>query len=896
MADSILRVKLQMDMKKALRQLQEFKTESKELSDIQELGVSSDSSEDTAELVERVGNAMDDARQKTENLKKSLGDLQNAYNDGAKNLAEEVRNNAKVRDDIIASMEKQGDMSGRTYDFSAMTNFAVKGKDEWKALNEQAGIAIEKLQEYQNAIDALENEKEGMYDSFYNRLKNDEDYHREIRTLMKERGGEYTDDNIALATFALNKSPEGEAINAKIDAIKAEGEAQRREAEQRVAEFWEQTKALLETDQEYRRKIVEEMRAKGASNEDSRTFNYSAITDYAVQTSVGMSEITNQIIDANKELQEQQTIQQDGLTLQNRLLDFGKTQVKVEKEKTKELQQQTAELENQNGEEERTVKEVNLSGNAFKGLLNTVKRYGMAMLGVRGVFTAVRRAMSSYLSANEETATKLQNIWSSIGAFLGPILDWIANKINMLASMLNVFVTALTGVDFVAKQNAKALNKQASATSNLAKAQRQSASFDEQNKLSDTSSSGGGSAGGTSGLIELPELDEGTVKRIQELGLALRPVWELIKLIGEFIINNWQVILAGILAFKIVDWIQKIGSLGEALEAFGAFFTGNWVALVVAGVVMLITYIITHWEEFKTFIKNLWDGVQEVFHTAVETVLALITGFGVAFGAFWTALCDNVKAIVGKIVGFVKQLWNDIKATIAIIVAGIILKWQEIKSWGVTALDWVKTKFNDIKDWLAGKVSSVVGVFKSIWDGIKETFGKVKDWFVEKFGGAWEAVKGVFSPDSDTFKGIKEGISTTFKRIVNKLIGGINSVIAWPLNKINGFLNIIKDLEILGLHPFYKWWGYNPITIPEIPLLQLAKGGIAVRPTSAVIGEAGKEAVLPLENNTDWMNDLADRIASSITIEAIPLNVDGKKIAQIVFKQKNQLAFVNNGR
>lgn len=42
----------------------------------------------------------------------------------------------------------------------------------------------------------------------------------------------------------------------------------------------------------------------------------------------------------------------------------------------------------------------------------------------------------------------------------------------------------------------------------------------------------------------------------------------------------------------------------------------------------------------------------------------------------------------------------------------------------------------------------------------------------------------------------------------------------------------------------------------------LAKGGIVDSPTLAMIGEAGKEAVMPLENNTGWIKDLAEKISA----------------------------------
>jgi hypothetical protein len=71
-----------------------------------------------------------------------------------------------------------------------------------------------------------------------------------------------------------------------------------------------------------------------------------------------------------------------------------------------------------------------------------------------------------------------------------------------------------------------------------------------------------------------------------------------------------------------------------------------------------------------------------------------------------------------------------------------------------------------------------------------------------------------------------------------------------------GLLNKIKipDWEIFGS---YAGKGIN---LPKIP--QLAEGGIVDRATLAMIGEAGKEVVMPLENNTAWIDKLADKISA----------------------------------
>ena len=75
----------------------------------------------------------------------------------------------------------------------------------------------------------------------------------------------------------------------------------------------------------------------------------------------------------------------------------------------------------------------------------------------------------------------------------------------------------------------------------------------------------------------------------------------------------------------------------------------------------------------------------------------------------------------------------------------------------------------------------------------------------------------------------------------------------------------------------------------------LATGGIVTAPTTALIGEAGKEAVLPLEQNTDWMDELAYRIGSIVTSERIrtaidrTLNEDGRTVDKTSNMQFTQI-------
>ena len=90
------------------------------------------------------------------------------------------------------------------------------------------------------------------------------------------------------------------------------------------------------------------------------------------------------------------------------------------------------------------------------------------------------------------------------------------------------------------------------------------------------------------------------------------------------------------------------------------------------------------------------------------------------------------------------------------------------------------------------------------------------------------------------------------------------------INGINGMIRALNNLsfdvpdwvpEIGG-----KTFGFNISTIGNISIPRLAKGGVVDQATIAMVGEAGQEAVVPLENNTGWMDKVAARIGEIISM------------------------------
>ena len=161
------------------------------------------------------------------------------------------------------------------------------------------------------------------------------------------------------------------------------------------------------------------------------------------------------------------------------------------------------------------------------------------------------------------------------------------------------------------------------------------------------------------------------------------------------------------------------------------------------------------------------------------------------------------------------------------------------------------------------------------------------------FSKAWQAVKDVFSTGGKIFDGIKEGITGVFTTVVNGIIGGINKVISTPLDFLNGILNDIRDIEIAGFTPFDEFWDYDPIPVPQIPMLAT---GAVIPPNSeflAVLGDQkrGTNIEAPLDTIKQALFEALAVYGGAVGNQkisvTIPIEVKGRVLSQIVIDDIN---------
>lgn len=530
-------------------------------------------------------------------------------------------------------------------------------------------------------------------------------------------------------------------------------------------------------------------------------------------------------------------------------------------------------------------------GNSVKKGIKIMARYTLAMFGARSAFFAVKQAMSTYISSNEELSNSVTAMKGAFAEVLGPAIERVINLLKIAMSYVFAFIKALTGVDFVARYNAKALNKQAESTKALTKAQkanqRQSAGFDEQNKLSDTSSSSSGSAGSSGGAatLDLPTVSEEALGKIQTFADKLKEVWKWVNENKTALLILGGVILGAIAAFELMSGItstvaalEKMGKVINNTSGIAATSVMGFMALA-AGIVLIVVAV-------KDMLENgpNWKNILTLLAGAVLVLVSAILMFNASL------LASPVTWIIIGIMALI--------AAIAL----CVVYWDDIKAAVVNFCNKVKEKFTDAWGNVKKKWSEAKEFFAGVKKKITDTFANIKTWFKEKFTEAWKSVQCVFSGAGKFFGGIWDTIKSKFTSIgssIGNAIGEafkkvVNSILNFAENTINKFIKGINGaIDLINKIPGVSIPTLNLLTIPK-----LAKGGIVNnvgKGVPLIAGEAGAEAILPLENNTGWMDILAEKInggnSGSVTI---PVYLDGKLIAKYIIDLQKRKAFATN--
>lgn len=354
----------------------------------------------------------------------------------------------------------------------------------------------------------------------------------------------------------------------------------------------------------------------------------------------------------------------------------------------------------------------------------------------------------------------------------------------------------------------------------------------------------------------------------------------------------WDVISSVLDALGgLIDFIAGVftGDWERAWEGIKSFFSGIWEAIksivsavwnaiksIVSAAISVVSSVIstvlntiktifsTIWNSIKTTVNTVWNAIKSTISTVINTISTIIStvlnGIKTTFSTIWNSIKTTVTTIINSIKSTISTVINAVSTTISTVLNGIKTTfstvWNSIKTTVSTIINSVKSTISTVMGSIQTGISTALSSIKTNWSNM---WTNMKTTVVNIFNGIWSSIKGV----------------------INSIIGGIESMANAVIKGINSMIKALNNLsfdvpdwvpEIGG-----KTFGFNIPTISTISIPRLATGGVVDQATVAMIGEAGQEAVVPLENNTGWMDKIAARIGEiiSVNLQAIVGEMDG---------------------
>lgn len=502
----------------------------------------------------------------------------------------------------------------------------------------------------------------------------------------------------------------------------------------------------------------------------------------------------------------------------------------------------------------------------FKKGSTTLKRFALSLFGIHSLYRLVSKASSAYLSQDTELAQRLQNVWIGLGSFLEPLLNAMSNALLKGLGYLNVFVKALTGVDYIARANAKALEKQTKAQKDLNKA-TQDYDFDVVRRQQDLSSKGAGSTDFSG--IEIPELDDRVVKKLQDLAKWLKENEDLVKAVG---------IALGVTfgAIAIAKLIANIGSLIGTASA-GTGLAGLSSILGVLGQIGIITIGVT----------LLYTG---------------LTG---------RSLIDDLKEI--------NRLSKELNETDEMLLETTKKNADATKEWA----EKMKNNTDAIAEKTNPELNDLIDNLDNLCTSTNENINKLKEQDLQMATTAAEYQIASNRIDEQTYK--LEGYKNILENVKTKLENENQELdknsdkykennelldkTKTALDKIDGYTaKSTAEVEVKAtgdMNWFEKLWYQLKGSVKSIGSAfssvygsgkGYAAGGIVTQPTRALIGEAGyPEAVVPMTQ--DYLSTLASEIgkySSGGNGNTVNVYLDGRLIQRQVQNTKDNKDFATN--
>ncbi|PFO51941.1 DUF2207 domain-containing protein [Bacillus cereus] len=360
--------------------------------------------------------------------------------------------------------------------------------------------------------------------------------------------------------------------------------------------------------------------------------------------------------------------------------------------------------------------------------------------------------------------------------------------------------------------------------------------------------------------------------------------------IGEFFSSLWS----GIVETASSWWSSLVTTASELWGALVQAWQETWntVLTVLDPIISLISTVLeAGWLLIQAGVQIAWAAIcqyiiqpiQEAYDWVSTQIGEMVTWLGTQW--------EIAKAMAQIAWGLFKQYiiqpvidtWNLVKEKFGNLVSWLNSKWETVKSYTSAAWNLVKQyviqpvqelwnatkeKLNDLSNWILGNWAKIKGYTLEAW---KMVYTYIVEPIISAYNSAKEKFNDMYNTAREKFDSVKNAAQEKFEAakrfIIDPIKDAVDSVERF-IGKIKSFFSDLKlkipkpempPLPHFSLQTSTKNILGKDITFPSgLNIDWRAKGGIFTKPTIFGMnggnlqgaGEAGKEAVLPLNKKT----------------------------------------------
>lgn len=614
---------------------------------------------------------------------------------------------------------------------------------------------------------------------------------------------------------------------------------------------------------------------------------------------------------------------------------------------------------NQELQKQQSLENIN---NGLNGVISKVSKWGLALIGIRGAYSLISRAMSTISQQDESFRQQVEYIQWALAKVIEPLVRWILSLVQEIMGYINDIWHFFFGHDLF-KGPEEFASSMKTASKSAKEIQKYLAGFDEMNILGNNTQASAGTGLGGSGLDITPKFNEKPIasginfvkEKVKELKKNTDEAMESFEHPEQYeqTFDKWGGFILNISKFFTGETKKNIGigdwfgskfkqTWGSIKGLFTGDFTDMFLGKAKADKAMrdIIKGIKTKWSGFIGFIQEtgfytgvylkenisgVGDGIKKLATDTSKKIKDVFGLFKTHNKGINTGVNELYNSTLGKLTSIfnlgktgteeasknASKLWTSINGVL-----------ENIKNGSKTTTDDVKKDFGAITGGVGG-MQATPNENSGLYALMKNTFTKIKgisgttSTEVEKdftnIGNNTEANEntGLLGLMNKTYSKIKSLAKTTTDEVTNSfsktngekagksfsqgLVEFLTKGFNLSIEKINEWLSKLKGIKIN--------FGGQVLSFANLPILKrigLAKGTILNNPGrgvpigGAIAGESGREAVLPL-SDARLLEELGSTIGRYITINLTNVTeLDGTTIARKMKNLTNNDNFLRN--